>query len=230
MVTSIVAMDQHLVRFVSVPGTREPGRGPWAWKAAIPLRERSTLLAAFNSGFKFRHIAGGYYTEGRVVEPLVDGEATLVVHRDGSVSVGAWGRDEHPGPDVVSARQNLRLIVDGGAADPELMTRHDGSWGRSRHQLQSTWRSGVGIDADGRFLYAAGAEMDLQDLADALVDAGAVRAMELDIHSGQVTYAVFQPHGDAFDVDAQHLVDAMPRSAARYLEPDQRDFFAAFVR
>ena len=36
---------------------------------------------------------GGYYTQGRTIDPLRRGAASLVIYADGSVDVGAWGSD-----------------------------------------------------------------------------------------------------------------------------------------
>ena len=33
----------------------------------------------------------GYYTEGRVLDPLRTGAVSLVIYADGSVDIGAWG-------------------------------------------------------------------------------------------------------------------------------------------
>ena len=107
----------------------------------------------------------------------------------------------------------------------------DGLWGKRRHQLQLTWRSGIGVTADGNVVVVGGDQMTLTALAEALARAGAVRGMQLDIHNKQVTINLFQPApGTSTAVTATKLLPAMPKSARRYLEPDQRDFFAVFVR
>jgi hypothetical protein len=231
VVASVLWLDQGLVRTVAVPGTKEPGGSGWAWSSRIPTAERTNLVAAFNSGFRFRHIDGGYVTEGRTAVPLVDGDASLVITRDGRIDVGTWGRDVTMSPDVASVRQNLHVIVDNGAPVPGLRDNVDGRWGKRKHQLQYTWRSGIGVTNDGNVVVVAGNKLTLTALADALTRAGAVRAMQLDIHTGQVTVNLFTPHaGSDTRVDATKLVDAMPKPATRFLKADQRDFFAVFVR
>jgi hypothetical protein len=231
VLASVLWLDQGLVRTVAVPGTKEPGGDNWAWSSHIPTAERTNLVAAFNSGFRFRHIDGGYLTEGRTAVPLVDGNASLVITRDGRIAVGAWGRDVTMSPDVASVRQNLHLIVDRGAPVHGLRDNADGLWGKRKHQLQYTWRSGIGITADGNIVVVAGNKLTLTALADALTRAGAVRAMQLDIHTGQVTVNLFTPHaGSDTRVDATKLADAMPKPATRFLKADQRDFFAVIVR
>ena len=57
-------------------GSELPG-GSWARGDRIPGELYPAAVAAFNGGFRFEHIKGGYYTEGRMVKPLRDGDATL---------------------------------------------------------------------------------------------------------------------------------------------------------
>ena len=222
---NVVRFDQHTTSLVLVPGTVEPGGNAWAWKSEIPLNQRSHAIAAFNAGFRFRHTPGGVYAEGRhAVRPLENGLASMVIRSDGTADVADWGRDATLTSDVVSVRQNLALIVDHGRAASGLEADRGGRWGTTRSQFQYTWRSGVGVDALGRLVYAAGAQMTLTQLAAALVDAGAVRAMQLDIHDGVVTFNWYRPTSGN-KVSASKLFPAMQRSATRYLAPDQRDFF-----
>ncbi|TPW10156.1 MAG: hypothetical protein FD127_3877 [Acidimicrobiaceae bacterium] len=58
-------------------------------------------------------------------------------------------------------------------------------------------------------------------LANALVDAGALTAMELDIHKGMVTFNLFTHHPE---LTGHKLLPDMTRPADRYLTPDWRDF------
>jgi hypothetical protein len=221
-------MDQHAVRTVLVPGTVDPG-GPATSGGRVPAAARRDLLAAFNSGFKLRDAQGGFYGDGQERRPLRDGAASLVVGRDGRVAIGQWGRDVSLTPDVVSVRQNLALVVDGGAPVPGLDTNADGRWGSSRHQLQYTWRSGLGVDAAGNLVYVAADQITLADLARAMAEAGAVRGMQLDIHRQQVGLLTYGP-GDAVRGTGHRLLPAMSVPADRWLHTDQRDFLAVVRR
>lgn len=229
---NLVRFDQQAVKTVLVPGTVEPGGPPWAWKSEIPRSQRPLAIAAFNAGFKFRHTPGGFYSEGRsAVRPLQAGLASLVIRKDGTADVARWGRDATMTPDVVSVRQNLALIVDQGRPAPGLASDRGLKWGTSRSQFQYTWRSAVGVDASGRLIYAAGSKMTLAQLATALVDAGAVRAMQLDIHDGVVTFNWYRSApATALGVTGTKLMPSMQRSATRYLAPDQRDFVTVLAR
>jgi hypothetical protein len=89
------------------------------------------------------------------------------------------------------------------------------------------WRSGVGIDRHGNLIYAAGNDQTVRSLADALIAAGAVRAMELDINSFWTSFITYGAPGG---LDPANLLPSMNRSSARYLTPDDRDFFAVYSR
>ncbi|MGH3422846.1 MAG: hypothetical protein ACRDOD_25005, partial [Streptosporangiaceae bacterium] len=57
--------------------------------------------------------------------------------------------------------------------------------------------------------------------------AGAVRAMELDINSYWPSFITYR-HTHAGD--PSNLLPGMSRSPYRYLTPDDRDFFAVYLR
>lgn len=229
---SLVRIDQAVTRLVYVPGTVQPGGGPWSWGSQIPASQRQRVIAAFNAGFKFKHTRGGVYTEGRTaVRPLQEGLAAIVISKDGTADVAKWGRDATMGHDIASVRENLDLIVDHGEPVSGLVTDRGGRWGTVKSQLQFTWRSGLGVDSRGRLIYAAGPKMTLTQLATALAQAGSVRAMQLDIHDNVVTFNWYRPvAGTRTDVTGTRLTPVMTRKATRYLAPDQRDFFAVVAR
>jgi hypothetical protein len=125
----------------------------------------------------------------------------------------------------VFARQNLPLIVDGGALNPALS---NGSlWGATLGNAVRVWRSGIGVDAHGNILYAAADAQTAQSLAQILQRAGAIRAMELDINSEWTTFNYYRGWNAA---SPQKLLPDMSRVATRYLTPDDRDFFAVYER
>lgn len=231
VVAGVARFDQNLVVTRLIAGTREPSGLGWPGGSRVPTEVRASLLATFNSGFKMKDANGGFVSDGRTAVPLRDGAASAVIDTAGKVRVGAWGRDVGPGPDVVAVRQNLELVIDHGQVVPGLDVNADGRWGSASNQLQYTWRSGLGVTADGSLVYVGGAGLTLSTLTAALADAGAVSAMELDIHSQMV---------DAFTYDhSAHLPDhltgtpllpSMPGPADRYLQSDQRDFFAVTAR
>ena len=86
---------------------------------------------------------------------------------------------------------------------------------------------GVGIDRHGNLIYAAGNDQTVTSLAAALIRAGAVRAMELDINPYWVSFITYSGSGA---LGPSNLLPDMHRAATRYLTPDDRDFFAVYLR
>jgi hypothetical protein len=231
LATGVAWMDPTLLRTVMYAGVQLPG-GTWANQAPIPPSLRASLVAAFNSGFKLQDSRGGYYAEGKEVRPLIGGAASFVIDDTGRPTVGAWGRDIGMGPHVSSVRQNLALIVDGGAPVPGLDDNTRGRWGFTLGNKVLVWRSGVGVTSNGALVFAAGNGLSAATLARVLVAAGAARAMELDINSQWTRFFIYDApdpaHPDA--VEGTKLVPDIRSSPRLYLENETRDFFALFAR
>ena len=183
-------------------GSQSPGGGPYRYSAPVQPTEAATLLAAFNGGFLMNSAGGGYYTEGRTIVALRAGAASLVIHRDGTVDVGAWGRDVTMTPDVESVRQNLVPLVAGGQPTPTSATTDWLVWGNTcgatscAHSVpgvEHQWRSGLGVTATGALVYATGPALAPLQLAQLLVRAGVVRGMELDINPSWTVYVTYDP-------------------------------------
>ena len=205
----------------SEPAVSMPSRGP----LEVPLSMRSRLLATFNSAFKLSDSGGGFASNGHTYAPMRDGTATIVRYRNGHVDVMAWNSGPTAGADVAYARQNLPLIVSDGRLNPNLS---DGpEWGLTLGNAIRVWRSGVGVDARGNLIYAVANDQTVASLAAILQHAGAVRAMELDINTYWPSFITYRAPGA---VGAANLLPGMDRSPQRYLTPDDRDFFAVYMK
>jgi hypothetical protein len=225
MVAGVAWIDARRTRIVLYPGRLEPSvtlpRGPME----VPSALRPRLLATFNSGFKLSDSRGGFAVGGVTYAPLVTGLATFMHYTDGRVNLESWPGGATVPAGVDFARQNLPLIVEGGRPNPELSD--DSLWGATLGNAVRVWRSGIGIDAQGDLVYAAATDQTAQSLAAVLVHAGAIRAMELDINSYWVT---FNSYGQPNAGRPSALLPGMTRPATRYLSPDDRDFFAVYLR
>ena len=225
-VAGVAWMDATVLHAALYSGSYIPGGGPWKLTAPIGTAEAQTLVAAFNSGFRMQDAGGGFYTQGQVVVPLRAGAASIVIFRDGSMTVGEWGRDVTMTPDVVAVRQNLRLLVDHGAPARDLSM---GAWGATLNNNLAVWRSGLGVTAKGAIVYAAGPALDVPSLARLLQAAGAVRAMELDINTDWVNMSAYNPappDTTASGANGQTLLSTMAGGAGRFFSPSwNRDFF-----
>ena len=202
----IAWMDTRLLAARLYSGSKSPGGGPYRYTAPIQPAQAATLVAAFNGGFKMNEAAGGYYTQGRAIDPLRRGSASLVIYSDGSVDIGAWGSDVRMTPNVVGVRQNLVPLVAGGRPTPQAASSDWRAWGStcgaascasSVPGIEYQWRSGLGITADGALVYAAGPALDPLQLAQLLVRAGVVRGMQLDINPNWPDFVSYAPRAGA---------------------------------
>jgi hypothetical protein len=234
VVVGVAWMDTKLLRATLYSGSTIPGGGPYPYTAPIAPSAAKSLVAAFNAGFLMGNANGGYYTDGHVVTPLRNGAASLVIYRNGSATVADWGRDATMTSDVVAVRQNLDLLVDGGKPVPGLNANDTSKWGYTLGNQVYVWRSGVGVTTDGALVYVGGPGLNITTLANLLVRAGAVRAMELDINTDWVNFATYDPSAAsalATPSNGSLLLSNMTGTTARYFESWwSRDFFTMSAR
>ena len=218
-VVGVAWMDTTLLKAALYSGSQIPGGGPFTHTAPISPADATSLVTAFNAGFLMADANGGYYTDGKVIDPLRTGAASFVVYRDGSSTVGQWGRDVSMNPNVVSVRQNLDLLVDNGQVVPAAYNSGATQWGATLGGGDYVWRSGLGVTADGALVYVGGPGLDIVDLASLLVRAGAVRAMELDINTDWVNFSIYQPSpasSQATPANGTLLLPGMTGGTSRY--------------
>ncbi len=229
-VAGVVSMDQRLVRFQLHPGTDDPGPDNWGVPPSITEDARAGLLASFNGGFKVRESGGGFYLNGVTHGTLTDGEASLVFYKDGHATVGTWGSGVAMSPEVVGVRQNLRVIVEQGAVPANVDSNIESGWGLTIGGKYFVWRSGAGITADGRLVYAYGPALSVRTLAELLRQAGCVQAMQLDINPAWMSYNYYQQTADPKNPTPVKLLPDQERPADRYFEPTSRDFTAVYAK
>jgi Phosphodiester glycosidase len=218
-------MNTSRTRLTLNPGRLEPSvelpRGPME----VPLASRQGLLATFNSGFKLSDDHGGFVLHGTTYAEMHNGQGTLVGYSDGRVNVVDWNHGPRAPAGVSFARQNLPLLVEEGRLNPAI--DNTAEWGATVENAVLVWRSGIGVDRYGNLIYAAGEDQTVASLARVLQRAGAVRAMELDINSYWVSFITY---GAPRAGEPSNLLPGMERPDTRYLEPDDRDFFAVYER
>ena len=226
-VAAVAWVDTNLLRAQLYSGSLSPGGLFWHHTAPVSPSAARTLVAAFNGGFLMKDAHGGYLAEGHLVAPLVRGGASLVIYRNGSVNVGAWGVDVGMTPRVVAVRQNLTLLVDHARPVPGLVANDVSRWGSSLNNVVDTPRSGLGVTRDGALVYAEG-PMSIVDLARVLVRAGAVRAMALDMNPFWTIFAYYSPAsptGLAAPGNGHRLNSTMVQSPDRFFQASYaRDF------
>ena len=236
-VVGVAWMDTKILSGQLYSGSQIPGGGPYTLTAPISATASKTIVAAFNAGFRMQDANGGYYTDNKLIIPLRPGAATAIIYKDGTMNVGEWGRDFSMAPDaagspVASVRQNLDLIVENGKAVPGLAAQNSPKWGITLGGTFNVWRSGLGVTKDGALVYVGGPALSISDLANVLVRAGAVRAMQLDINTGWVQYSIFngaigKPLNGSTAVPLLNGMESPTRYFANWWN---RDFFTMSLR
>jgi hypothetical protein len=224
VVAGLAWINTERTRIFLNPGRQEPAVSMPRGSMQVPWAGRGRLLATFNSAFKLSDSHGGVALNGHTYANMQDGQATLVGYTNGKVDVIDWRAGAVAPSWVAFARQNLPLIVNEGRPSPNL---DNGEWGATVGNAILVWRSGIGVDRRGNLIYAAGDNQTVRSLAETLLHAGAVRAMELDINSYWVSFITYGAPGAG---QPTNLLAGMNRPATRYLEPDDRDFFSVYAR
>jgi len=221
-------LDQRLVKLVLHPGFRVPGDSGLSQPSQVPVSQRGSLLATFNSGFTMMDANGGYWQDGKTVVSLRSGAASMVFYKDGHVDVVKWSAAA-PGPDVAAVRQNLGMLVDHGTISPDVNSTTTRTWGKTVGNPTFVWRSALGVRKDGTLVFVVGASMSVHTLANIVHDAGAVRAMELDINKAWTSFMTYSHPGPGMAVPHMLTADEQP-NPSRYLQPSSRDFVAVLPR
>jgi hypothetical protein len=190
------------------------------------------VVAVFNGAFKQSAHAGGAVVDGVVMINLVVGSMTIALDRAGHWEMGPWGAKNFPtrGFHPISYRQNLTALVLDGALTPGASSSNWHQWGSPLNYNPLTARTGLGVDAHGNLIYVATMTPVMPvALASALLRAGAVTGMQLDINPfWPIAGVAARPLHTSTDQFALQL-PASQHNASIYDSSWQRDFFVALA-
>jgi hypothetical protein len=222
---TLMRFDQRHVHLTLHAGSSDGGVGGWTYGDRITPREIHLLLAAVNGGFKLTYRDVGFLSGPHTAVALKSGLASIVTYTDGTTDVGAW-RAGVPSAQkrVFSVLQNQRLLVDHGVAAASVSGCIIACWGETIGSRSVVARSALGISSSGQLLWAAGEQLLPAELAAALIGAGAVRALELDINPNWVAGYLYVHHSGG--PSAVPVVPGQLGIAGELLEPSSRDFLA----
>ena len=232
-VVGVVWMDTNLLTAQLYSGSMIPGGGPFWHSAPISAARSKTLVVAFNSGFLMQNAHGGYFTDDRTYKKLRTGAASVVIFRNGRMTVAKWGRDVVMTNQIASVRQNLDLIVDNSKEVRGLRNPKSTKWGTVIAPNDDVWRSGLGITKSGALVYVGGPGMSLSDLADVMVRSGVELGMELDYGLDWVQLSTYTgtPNTVINGDSGESLLASMPGAPSRYFGSFwAHDFFTMALR
>ncbi len=224
VVASAVVIDQSRLSAALFKGTEIPGYGPWNNYKRIMPAALPAVVAAFNGGFRFNHIKSGYFSEGRLVRPLIDGEATFGIRADGSSDIGILGTDMFNDGTWTTLRQNLPPVIQDGEISIDRYP--DAYWGSELHNVTYVMRSAICTLDDNRLLYVAVGDVNIQKLADVLMLFKCQTAMQLDINKPLPQFVTFTQPGESKRTGI--VLDKRMGNPNRYLNNATKDFFVFF--
>ncbi|MEY4371665.1 MAG: hypothetical protein RL219_434, partial [Actinomycetota bacterium] len=205
-------------------GTEVPGKKGFTNGSKVSKALAPSLVASFNGGFEFRHMKGGYVTEGRKLKGLRKGDATLGVTTEGLLVLGVYGDDITDDGSWVSLRQNLPPIVLDGEVS---VGRYKGIyWGDNFGGVTVTYRSAICRIADGRLMYVAMGAVDITPMARGLVAMGCEMAMQLDINGHWPNFVWYRNLGETTRKGV--VIDSRMNGQQRVLTGWKKDFIALF--
>lgn len=229
---ALVRIDLSKLKLHMTPGFLEPSHTKEIVTAIpnlglMPAADQANLVAGFNGGFKAVNGQYGMMVNGVTLLPAIPGMATVAIYRDGHVQIGAWGQDILPSPDIVAFRQNCPSIIQNGQLSPQVSVDNRAIWGDTIGNHEITWRTGLGLTRDGRYLiYAVGNGTSVNVLAQTLQNAGAYNAMQLDINRHYAHFVTYQSSGKPNPpLRAVRLLDQMENDPTLYLVAHSRDYF-----
>ncbi len=225
-------------------GSQEPAAGMATSEVEPDMRAR--IMAVTNAMWMQRHSKGaGAIFRGKVMYPMVDGMATLIVYKDGSPDIQEWGPDI-PVHLVRDARQLRHLIVKNGMVVQSVYRNGHmedseiglgfllGGGGRNfdgKHFWFVAHRSAFGIRKDGNLVFAIGHHIGSKDLAKALVLAGCERGMHADANPHNIVANIYVRDVNGALVAKQRLSPEQSEyTLKRYDDGYSKDFFAFFPR
>ncbi len=224
---AVAWLDPGALRARLHPGYGDPASGGFITPPVVPASDFPQLAAAMNGGFKTSEYPFGFYLDDKEALPMQFGKATFAIDSDGVPTIGEWGRDISVFDGVKAARQNLTLLVDGGRPVGGLNPNDTSVWGATLNRVVWTPRSGVGVRSDGSLVWAGG-PLNITALANILTQAGAVRAMELDINPQWVAFNWFTFNGGT--LQSYKLAPNASRDPNRFVVNEERDFFSFLTR
>jgi hypothetical protein len=228
--TTLVQLDMNLMRLGTVAGIGFPGgpignHGPG--KIPTTIVQSNTLIAAFNGGFQYQDGQYGMIVGNKTYVPLKNDLGTLVGYTDGTLQIINYS-GQPLGEKVAFIRQNCPILIENGSITVN-QPQDKAMWGRTVTSGMYTWRSGLGLTANGNLIFAVGSNLTPATLALALKDAGAVNAIQLDINPNWVRFNIFTPLGNGL-YSTTTLTKDLVDGSEEYLKGYQKDFFYVYKK
>ncbi|MFW5739353.1 MAG: hypothetical protein ACOC1F_03195 [Myxococcota bacterium] len=220
-------VDLHLKAGKYVPEATEPEGRRAKRPAVVPPEHTSSLIAAFNGGFKTIHGRPGMHVDGvTLISPNQDG-CTVAKGENGNVAIGTWKARFGDSDDLLWWRQAPACLVEDGAFGEGVLYEANMNWGASVHGSTYIRRSSIGVDRTGHVLYVGiGDAISASALAKAMKHAGAHDVAQLDVNWTLPKFLTYEPRGPDGRLEPEPLYEGLQYVRDEYVRaPAPRDFF-----
>lgn len=236
-------MEAGTVEPISATGEAGPGVIP---RTPEVLRK---VVAGFNGGFQALHGEFGMQANGILYLPPKPYAATVFELRDGTTAFGSWPNGAQVPDEVLSYRQNMTALLEGGKFNPWQRTWWGGTPKGWADNIHST-RSALCITKESFVAYLWGNDISAEVLAQGGILARCTYALHLDMNPGLAGFefynvqpaATWAPLGRSLQADweyegefkelpgwryrARRMVRGMQeQNFPQYIHRDARDFF-----
>lgn len=229
-IVSLVKINMQKLAIGVEAGTYYPGETRTLFGPGIVpqnIQQADTLLAVFNGGFQKKDGHYGMIVANKIYVPLRKDLATLLITSSGSARFITY-EGEKLDPNIVGVRQNGAFLIKDSIITSFVENGTD-TWGRTTTNSMYTWRSAIGITKNGNLIYAVGNSLIPETLAKALLDAGAVNAMQLDINPYWVRFILYNPLNNG-GYTYYPLLKNMHNGGYEYLHGYNKDFFYVYKK
>lgn len=222
----VAATRLHLVAGVEEPKATVPEGKKLIRPGLVPEKDRPTLVAAFNGGFKTEHGALGMQLGDVVLVPPQRWGCTIARLEDHTPAIGSH-------PTMVGRlggawwwRQAPSCLVENGVFAPGVLAEGNINWGKAVSGDTIIRRSAIGIDEARRTLFVGiGDATSAGSMARAMRHAGAHTVAQLDVNHSFPKMLIFE--GGV----GRPLCPGFQFSEKDYVErPAARDFFYVTCR
>jgi hypothetical protein len=134
----------------------------------------------FSGGFQYIHGYYGMKYLNTEILPPREGAATLLFYKDGTYKITKWDESFRNDTNIYAYRQNEFMLIDNGQITPDI----NKMWGLTPNDVDPiyTVRSGLGFTKNNEMVFAFGDSLSAKTLAQAMIKAGVVTGMHLDMN------------------------------------------------
>lgn len=185
-------------------------------------RQRQQVVWMFNGGFQYRHGQFGAKHNGNVIHPPRPGIATLLFGPDNTYDIVEWPNPSGNPPQAATYCQNEIPLIMNGLLSPSIGKM----WGYTPKEQDPifTERSALGFTERNHLVFAAGKSVSANTLGKALLQAGVVKAMHLDMNHYNI-HLVRAERTDSAHLATENEDKMLSYYPRLYLDPADRDFF-----